>query len=228
MTAQDLEGGDDAAPDGPTRATGEGADVEIASVHGAVGGRSVEGRAAAGWRNLAGDAAVLTGLAGVAITQPVLDLFGNNPTFFVAGNYGRRQIAMFALVVAFAPAAIVFTFTAPARLVGRRAGVIAHAVGVGLFAALFGLVLCQTLGIDAVVPAFVLALASGIGVALAEMRNDAIRRFLAYLAIGNLAFVALFAFTSPANALFVGGFYADEGSVSGPPLKGPVTIPSSA
>ncbi len=175
-------------------------------------------------RRLVGDAAVLVGLAGVAITQPVLDLFGNNPTFFVAGNYGRRQIVMFVLVVALVPAAIVFALTAPARLAGRTAGAVAHAVGVGLFTALFGLVLCQTLGIDAAVLAFALALTLGVGVALAEMRSDAMRRFLMYLAVGNVAFIALFAFTSPTSALLGGTFYADEGNVSGPPLQGPVTL----
>src|SRR5690606_5207132 len=64
------------------------------------------GRARPDRRTLAVDAAVLIGLAGVAITRPLLDLFGNNPTFFVAGNYGRRQIVMFALVVGFVPGAV--------------------------------------------------------------------------------------------------------------------------
>ena len=52
-----------------------------------------------GARRVGVDAAVLFGLAGVAITQPILDLFGNNPTFFVAGNYGRRKTVAFAIVV---------------------------------------------------------------------------------------------------------------------------------
>jgi hypothetical protein len=60
-------------------------------------------RRARAWRVLVVDGLVLLGLAGVAVTQPVLDLFGSNPTFFVAGGYGRRQIVAFALVVAFVP-----------------------------------------------------------------------------------------------------------------------------
>jgi len=88
------------------------------------------GRERPGWRTLATDAAVLVGLAGLAITQPVLDLFGNNPTFFVAGNYGRRQIVMFALVVASVPAAVAVALSVPFALAGRRAARAAHAVAV--------------------------------------------------------------------------------------------------
>src|SRR5690606_2828873 len=154
-----------------------------------------------GVRSVAVDAAVLFGLAGVAITQPILDLFGNNPTFFVAGNYGRRKTVAFALVVALAPGLIAVLATAPVRLLGERAGVIAHRVGVGVLAALFGLVLCRTLGIDATVVALLLAAAAGAGTVAAVARWGAARRFLAYLAVGNLAFLGLFVFVSPSARL---------------------------
>ena len=38
---------------------------------------------------------MLVGLAGLAITQPVLDLMGRNPEFFVAGSYTSSQIIWF-------------------------------------------------------------------------------------------------------------------------------------
>ena len=37
-------------------------------------------------------ALIILGLSGLAVAQPLLDLFGNNPEFFVAGNYSRAQI----------------------------------------------------------------------------------------------------------------------------------------
>jgi hypothetical protein len=40
---------------------------------------------------LAVDLAVLMSVAGVALTQPGLDLFGRNPTFFVAGDTGSAR-----------------------------------------------------------------------------------------------------------------------------------------
>jgi hypothetical protein len=175
-------------------------------------------------RDLVRDAAVLFGLAGLAVTQPMLDLFGNNPTFFVAGNYGRRTIVVFALLVAVVPAAVVFALTAPAGLAGRRVAAIAHGVGVGLLAALFGLVLCRTLGIDAVAVAFGGAILLGVAVALAEARSGLVRSFLAYLAVGNLAFLGLFGLASPTADLLTGTYRADGGTVAIPPLPGPVTV----
>lgn len=176
------------------------------------------------WAGVGVDAAVLFGLAGVAITQPILDLFGNNPTFFVAGNYGRRNTVAFALVVAIVPAAVVFGVTALFRLVSRRSSALAHGIGVGVLAALFGLVLCRTIGIDATVPVFALAALLGAAVAAAEGRYPTVRRFLAYLALGNLAFLVLFLFASPTTELLRGAAYADAGAVRVPPLEGPVTV----
>jgi hypothetical protein len=40
---------------------------------------------------------VIVGLSGRAVTQPLLDRFGRNPEFFVAGNYGCVQMTLFAL-----------------------------------------------------------------------------------------------------------------------------------
>ena len=173
---------------------------------------------------IAVDAAVVFGVAGVAITQPILDLFGNNPTFFVAGRYGRGTTVTFALLVTIVPGLVVFLVTAPVRLFGARAGDIAHLAGVAVLGALFGLVLCRSLGIDATVVALVLAVAIGVGTAVATARSAAARRFLGYLAVGNLAFLGLFLFVSPSARLLEGTVYTDDGRVTFPALEGPVTV----
>jgi hypothetical protein len=128
------------------------------------------GRAQRSLRELALDAVAVVGLAGLAMTQPVLDLFGKSPTFFVAGNYGRRQIVAFALVVAVVPALTVWIVTALAGLAHRRAGVVLHRLGVVMLGGLFGLVLARSWGLDRMVMAFALAGAVGLGVAWAEWR----------------------------------------------------------
>jgi hypothetical protein len=170
------------------------------------------------------DAAVLMGLAGVAVTQPVLDLFGRNPTFFVAGGYGRRQIVAFAVVVGFVPTLVAFMVSAVPGLVHRRLGTCLHGAAVAGFAGLFWLVVCRTVGVDALAPAVVLAIVVGVGVALAEWRVRSARQFLSYLAIGNVAFVVLFLLTSPSAKLLRGASYADAGNVQVPPLDGPVVV----
>jgi Sulfatase len=180
-----------------------------------------------GWRRtLIVDAAVLLGLAGVAITQPMLDLFGRNPTFFVAGGYGRKQIVAFALVITFVPALVAFVLTAIPGLADRRVGRVLHRLAVGAFAGLFGLVLCRTLGIDGLAMAVVIALLLGAAVVEVEWRVPLARTFLSYLAIGNVAFLVLFLLSSPSSELLRSGqsAAAAAGVVHAPALQGPVVV----
>jgi Sulfatase len=173
---------------------------------------------------LAVDLAVLVGVAGVAVTQPVLDLFGRNPTFFVAGGYERRQIVAFALVVAFVPALVAFVASALPGLVDRRVGRWMHGGAVAGFAGLFGLVVCRSVGVDGLVPALGVAVVMAVAVAAAEWRVRWARRFLSYLVVGNVAFVVLFLSTSPSAELLAGVSHEDAGTVRIPPLKGPVVV----
>ncbi len=58
---------------------------------------------------------IILGLSGLAVTQPLLDLFGQNPEFFVAGNYSRAQIVWFALLIALVPPLVGIAATALAH-----------------------------------------------------------------------------------------------------------------
>ena len=156
--------------------------------------------------------------------SPVLDLFGRNPTFFVAGGYGRRQIVAFALVVAFVPALVAFVASAVPGLVDRRVGRWMHGGAVAGFAGLFGLVMCRSVGVDGLVPALAVAVVMAVAVAAAEWRVRWARRFLSYLAVGNVVFVVLFLLTSPSAELLTGVSHADAGTVRIPPLEGPVVV----
>ena len=176
-------------------------------------------------RRLGVEAAVLLGLAGAAITQPLLDLLGRNPTFFVAGHYEPGQIVVFGLIVALVPALTLFVVTSLPGLAVPRAAPWLHGAGVALLAALFGLVLCQNLRLDGVIYVVPVALALGVGVALAEARSRPVRQFLALLAVGNLAFLLLFLVASPtAELLSSPPASGQEGEVSVPPLTGPVLV----
>jgi Sulfatase len=188
------------------------------------GGKVSSERPRRSWRELALDGAVLFGLAGVAVTQPVLELFGENPTFFVAGGYGRRQIVAFSAVVAGVPALVVWLVTALPGLVHKHAGAALHGLGVAALGALFGLLLSRAWGVEGVVTAFALAVTIGLGVSLAEWRWPPVRQFLCLLAASNLAFLVLFLVASPTSELLRGGSYGDAGTAHIPPLDGPVTI----
>ncbi len=169
---------------------------------------------------------MIFGLAGVAITQPLLDLLGRNPTFFVAGRYETSQIVWFAIIVAIVPAAAVFGVTALAGLVHRRGAAVYHGVGVALLAGLFVLMLCRTLRLDGVVYVVPVVAVLAVAVALVEWRSRLARQFLAYLAVGNVAFVVLFLASSP-TARLIGAdddVAGQQGHVAVPPLQGPVVL----
>lgn len=171
------------------------------------------------------DAAVLFGVSGIAVTQPVLDLFGRNPTFFVAGHYTTRQIVLFAILVAVVPAIVLFVPALLARLLHPRLARWLHGLGVATLAALFGLALWRTLDLDAVALAVPAAILLGVAVAVVEWRSRLARQFLAYLALGNLAFVVVFLTSSPtAELLTTDPVAGQQGTVVVPPLEGPVLI----
>jgi hypothetical protein len=176
--------------------------------------------ARSGWQA----AAVLVGLAGVAVTQPVLDLLGRNPEFFVAGAYRPSQIVQFALVVACAPAAVAVLTTALLRLVARPVGDALHTLFVFVLAGAFGLVAGHSAGVTDLVPALALGVVTGLVVAVAERRWQPARRFLSYLALGNLVFLLLFLFASPTTELIAARGTGLQGDVAIPPLEGPVIV----
>lgn len=177
------------------------------------------------WRALALDAAVLVGLSGVAITQPLLELLGENPTFFVAGHYSSGQVITLALVVGLVPSAVLFLATALTGQLHRGIGRLAHGLAVGLLAGLFAVMVCRTIRLDGLIYVWAAAVGLGILVAYAEWRITLVRNFLGYLALGNVGFVALFLVASPAAELLSRSDIGDQaGTAVVPPLDGPVLI----
>ena len=100
------------------------------------------------WPSAGAGALVLVGLAGLAITQPVLDLMGRNPEFFVAGSYTSSQIVWFGAIVALVPSPSSCSSTAcPGSPTGGWARTCSCVLVAGL-GALFGNVLVRGLGLD--------------------------------------------------------------------------------
>lgn len=173
-----------------------------------------------------GSCAVITGLAGVAITQPMLDLFGRSPEFFVSGRYTPRQIVAFALIVAFVPPVVASVAIGIGRLLHASIGRALHVLVVFGLAALFALGTMSLAGVAALAPAVVVAVAVGVAVAWIERRVRPVRTFLSYLALGNLVFVALFLFASQTAPLIAGRTSAGAaaGLVDVPSPRGPVVF----
>jgi hypothetical protein len=167
---------------------------------------------------------VVLGLSSLAVAQPLLDLFGRNPEFFVAGDYSTGQIVWFALLITLVPPLIGIAAIVIATLINRRAGTIVYAVVVTIFGAAFVLALLRTIGADPVVLVVVVALIGGAAAVVLALRTRGGRLLLSYLAVANLAFLALFLFASPTSKLIAGGDSGDVGEVSMPSPSGPVVV----
>ncbi|NNE74083.1 MAG: hypothetical protein HKN26_10495, partial [Acidimicrobiales bacterium] len=60
----------------------------------------------------------LLGLAGIAVAQPLLSIFGDNPEYFVFVNARHAGTLAFALLVIAIPPVVLFGIEGAARLVG--------------------------------------------------------------------------------------------------------------
>ena len=169
-------------------------------------------------------ALIILGLSGLAVAQPLLDLFGQNPEFFVAGNYSRAQIVWFALLITLVPPLVGIGATMLAMLVSDTFGTIVFVTVVAALATVFGLALLRTLGLDQIILVAVLALLVGAGVAVLVLRTRGIRLFVSYLAAANLLFLGSFFFLSPTSELVAGGSSGDVGDISVPTLHAPVVV----
>jgi len=140
----------------------------------------------------------LFALTGLAIAQPVLDVTGKAPDFFLYHRAGRDQILAVIALIVLAPAAGLWLGEVIAALVGgERLQRLAH------LAALAGLV--TALAIESgkkVLPIrgtrlAVAAVLVGLAVAWAYARGPALRLWLRYLSPAPLVFVLLFVTVSP-------------------------------
>ncbi len=157
------------------------------------------------------DAAQLFGLCGFAIAQPLFDLLGKNPTFFVAHDVDGFNLVTFALVVLIAPPLVLFAILTLARLVSTTAARVTRAVVVGLLVALTLLpFLHRAIGLSTTVW-IALLVAVTAAAAWAYDRQRVVRTYLTYLAPAPLLFLLVFVFLTPTNTLI---FSSDPAAIA--------------
>ena len=146
----------------------------------------------------------LFALTGLAIAQPLLDVTGKAPDFFLYHRAGRTQILAVIALIVLAPAAGLWLGEVIVFLVGgERLQRLAH------LAVLAGLV--TVLAIEAgkkVLPIrglrlAVVAVLVGLAVAWAYARGPVLRLWLRYLSPAPLVFVLLFVTVSPSSSLML-------------------------
>jgi hypothetical protein len=147
------------------------------------------------------DFAQLFGLSGLAFAQPLFDLLGKNPTFFVAHDVEGSSLVFFALGVILVPPLVLFAVLSAVRLVSAaaaryvRAGMVGFLLAVAVVTPLDGTFAWS-------VTSWVIALvAAVVAFGYAYDRFGGLRTFVSYLAFAPVIFVVIFLFFSPANAL---------------------------
>src|ERR671937_374583 len=88
--------------------------------------RAFEEPASSSLRLPATRAAQLLAASGFALAQPLFDLLGKNAEFFAARGSTPGDILLFALVVTFVPALVLFAVELVAEAVSRSAGLALH------------------------------------------------------------------------------------------------------
>ncbi len=137
----------------------------------------------------------LFAVCGLAITQPLLDLFGRAVEQFALRGASAAQIVVFALGVTTLPALGLWMAELVSSLAGARAR---RAVHVGLLGGLTVVGLVQAARpIVTGPPLFVLGLGVGGLAIVGYLRVAAVRLWLSFAAVAPIGFLALFLVASP-------------------------------
>lgn len=144
---------------------------------------------------------IVFALWGLAVAQPLLDLFGKNPEFFVAAELSRRQIVGFALFFLFAGPIVLIGLEMAVRRVSSGAGRVLHHAVVVVLGMAYAMGLLVSLGFDGLGLTLAMATLIAVGIGLLESRWALGRSMLRWLALAPLVFLALFLWGSPTSDL---------------------------
>ncbi|WP_432906854.1 sulfatase-like hydrolase/transferase [Micromonospora matsumotoense] len=179
---------------------------------------------AAGWRVELRRAAEVVALVGLAVTQPLLDVLGRSPDFFLFHRATSGDVLTLVAMVAVLPGAAVVLLGAATRLAGVRVRAVAHTVVVGLLLAGLAVQVGRQATPLRGVPLVVVAVLVGAGGAVAHRRWSLPGRVLRVAALGPLVFVGLFLFASPASAVVLPRAHEGAAGVAGPGSHPPVVM----
>ncbi|HJV30429.1 MAG TPA: sulfatase-like hydrolase/transferase, partial [Gaiellaceae bacterium] len=140
-------------------------------------------------------------LSGLGVTQPVLDILGRNPAFFVVRGSSDMEIVLFALILTFGPAVVLTTVELAVGLLSRSLAEALHLLFVGALSALLALYLVTRLDLLDGAVAIAGAATAGAAAAFLYARAPTARFVLTVLAPAPVLLVALFLFSSPVSKL---------------------------
>ena len=140
----------------------------------------------------------------MAISQPLLSLLGDNPTFFTAHDSSPTTIVTFAILVLVAPALVASAIVLGGHAVSPTLGARLHLGFVAVFLFVFVLQIVDLLPGPAVLAVVAAAAVTG-GLHVLYTTYEPVRTVVSLVAVLPLAVVGLFVFSSPTNALIFPG-----------------------
>ena len=140
-------------------------------------------------------------LSAFAVAQPLYDLLGDTPEFFVVRDSTSLDLVALTLGLLLGPPLILILAEIVAGLIHPRAQELLHLAFVAGLTALVALQVVIKAGDAATWVAFTLAGAAGVALAAAYAASKSVRTFLTVLAPAPLVFAALFLVNSPLDKL---------------------------
>ncbi|MCY3849590.1 MAG: sulfatase-like hydrolase/transferase [Acidimicrobiaceae bacterium] len=139
-------------------------------------------------------------LSTLAISQPLLGVLGENPTFFTAHSSSPGQIAVFAIVASLAPAVVLSAVMLAVHALSERLG---QRIFRGAMAVLTFLFIIQVVDVIGGPAWLVITVAIGCthGLMTLYVRHERVRSAVSLLAVLPGVVVGYFLFVSPANSV---------------------------
>ena len=143
----------------------------------------------------------LLAASGFALAQPLFDILGKNAEFFAVRGSPPVDIVVFALVVVFVPASVLFAIELLVGLASKRVALVVHYVFLGALVAVFAAQALKRLGLDGTVVMIGGAIVIGALVSFAVARTKLAPTFMTVLAAAPVVFLCVFLFNSSVTDL---------------------------
>ncbi|ROO59896.1 sulfatase-like protein [Micromonospora sp. Llam0] len=168
----------------------------------------------------------IVALCGLVVAQPLLDVVGRSPDFFLFHGAGTTEILLLVAFYVVVPPLVCWLPGALTGLAGPRVRRAAHLVTVGLLLVALAVQVGKHLLPIRGLPLLAAALLAGAAVTWAYQRWGGLGQLLRLAAIGPAVFVVLFVFTSPASAVVLGSerTSAGPGTATGDGEHPPVVV----